>query len=520
MKTLITLTLALLLLSPLVVAEEFVPSDADNWFGRIVSKIKSSISGVEAFSVYGLELECSNYPDEIIRFKDGEEVILTGSDFSSGQGFINWFRGSPDNGAYSDHPNIDRQDLGEEWVGNGQTMRWTCVSGQYWYEGFNPFGKGDCYVDLYNCDAPCYSDSDCTGEEFCDTSVLSGSSIPGNPGVCKTEILTHQTQVYECNAGVKVDKGLVSHGSVNFCPNPLETKYLIGTTNHCYSDEPDACVTGVDPDDKWYCDNAPTENLCEPYAFCTWEGSSCSYTPVSSGGIGDACSENFQCASGYCDKNAWYSLGKTCQLIPWSELKKVGLERDEISDLTVNDLLAVACLSNSECIPKNNELTAKCIPISKLKDEGTLTVGVNSFFDNAKLKVNHAIGLGSTIGILSGAACVTGSALVIISAPYTFGGSAVFVPAVASACTTVAIGGAIVGGWRGIGITEKDEIVKLLEAEDSDQVGLCVSEKESKYDLEKYFGWAAFFSITGEKGVDGLIIILVGLGAIALVFKS
>lgn len=254
MKKKICLIFFLILLIGSVVAQEnvFKASDGDNWLGRIISSIKFSIFKSGTFSVYGDTLKCSTSASSVITLKNGQSKTITTSNFGTGQGFVNWFRGSPYNGQYPDHTSDSRQYLGESWVGSSWT--WTCDAGAYW--------NNDCYIDLYNCPKPCYSDSECGSGKTCDKSVLS-AKIP-NAGVCIAAPYTHQTQVYRCSNGVKTNLGKVSYGDVNFCTNPSATKYLIGSTDQCLTYEPTECQSTPE------CSSGQTK--CEGTVYFTCSG--------------------------------------------------------------------------------------------------------------------------------------------------------------------------------------------------------------------------------------------------------
>jgi len=263
------------------------------------------------------------------------------------------------------------------------------------------------------------------------------------------------------------------------------------------------------------------EQDCLQGSECEWTGTTCQFKNGEKGEIGDSCSVNSDCISNYCDKSHWYSFGTTCQPTPWSLTKKVGLTNQQISDSTVNDLLSVACLSNSECLPQNENMSAKCIPISKLKEEGILISGVDSFFDNAKDTISAGITGGVIGGVIGGVVCAGATTATIILAP-TVAGSVAFGSIAATTCTTLTVGGAILGGNIGVGFNDKDDIVDKLQASDADSVGLCVSESGGLGDLGKYTKWAAFFDITqdGKKdGIDGLIIIIGLIILIGVILK-
>jgi len=225
--------------------EDVVNFPQDNWFGRLISKIKLSIFKIGSFTVAGDILGCAKYPSDTWKFKAGQTftVEVDGGD----AGFVNWFRGSPIDGYYSKHPGDSRQWMPPEvYIEDGRTSKvsWTCDASKYWFEGFYIplISKGDCYVDLYLCDnLPCYYDNDCASGEFCDKSVSELYDATGGGGVCLEMLPTHKTKVYRCYDGTKTYLGEVSYGDSNFCSDTDDSKYLIGTTDQCLSYEPSAC---------------------------------------------------------------------------------------------------------------------------------------------------------------------------------------------------------------------------------------------------------------------------------------
>jgi hypothetical protein len=207
----------------------------DNFFGRLASGIQYIIYQGGTFTVYGDELGCSKTANDIIKFKGTGTFDL--NKYAQDAAFINWFRGSPIDGAYALHPGDSRQFLTETYLEIGKTnsISFTCDAGAYW--------NNECYGEIYFCPKPCYSNSDCSTNSGCEKSVLS-QKIP-NAGVCKLKdnTPTHKTNVYSCSNGAKTYEGQVSYGSINFCTDSSESKYLIGTTGQCLSTEPAICNT-------------------------------------------------------------------------------------------------------------------------------------------------------------------------------------------------------------------------------------------------------------------------------------
>ena len=73
-----------------------------------------------------------------------------------------------------------------------------------------------------------------------------------------------------------------------------------------------------------------------------------------------------------------------------------------------------------------------------------------------------------------------------------------------------------------IGLTTyKESCVSITGKQDyfNSKFGVCVSGEEEGINLAKYFSWAAIFSITGDDGVDGLIISIGGFVLIMFLFS-
>lgn len=235
----------------------------DTFFGRLISNLKYLINKGGAFSVYGDALDCDKYPTDIVQMKNGQKITFTGNAVPTGAAFINLFYGSPYDGVYDSHRGYSREPLGEQWVADmvvmgtwkSVTYEWTCDAGAYWDS--NGDGIGECYVDYYACDKPCYGNSACQSGETCDTSILSSSPIPSllgyRPGVCYAALPTHSTEVYSCSEGTKTKLGVANYGTsyswctINggigcFCSNSKDTKYLLGSVDKCLSYVPDECI--------------------------------------------------------------------------------------------------------------------------------------------------------------------------------------------------------------------------------------------------------------------------------------
>jgi len=212
------------------------------------------------------------------------------------------------------------------------------------------------------------------------------------------------------------------------------------------------------------------------------------------------------------------------------DAKKIALTKDEIKKATSPVLLASSCLFPNECVTDENH-TASCTSIASLRDDGVLTEPQSKdFFDNAKTITQYGA-VGAAGGI---AACVIGSVIAGSAAAaataLTAGTAApIVIPAAltisAPLLTGCAAAGALFGGFASsivLDITQDDQLLKELKAENANAVGICV--KESKgIGLDGIFGWAAWFDVDGngtKNGVDGLIIVaIMSLFAILLLRK-
>lgn len=189
-----------------------------------------------------------------------------------------------------------------------------------------------------------------------------------------------------------------------------------------------------------------------------------------------------------------------------SNAKKISLDKDTISKSTSADLLASACLSSSECVllPEDEEdYDGRCISLAKLRDEGTLTdIDTSSFFENAG-KIGTGVAIGAGAGIT--ACVVVGATISIVT-----GGAAL--PITAPLVAGCGIAGGLLGGSATkiiLDITQDDDLLKELNAENTNAVGICT--KEAKGNLE-WAEFAAWFDVDGngiKDGVDGIIIIAV-----------
>lgn len=245
-------------------------------------------------------------------------------------------------------------------------------------------------------------------------------------------------------------------------------------------------------------------------------GGSCTEITASNCIMGSYCKITiglFGGKSGVCTKN------RDVSKVAFSELKKISLTKDKISTSTNDQLLASACLTDGECLldPNNANYSVSCIKISALRKDGTLTeTQSTTFFGRANEIMNGAIkgaGWGAAVG---GLTC--GGAIVLAATGSTLSGFLATPIAAASAtaiCTTVLPGsiyvGAVAGGSLAGTIKASDPLVKKLQAKDADSVGICTASPSSSLDLTSWVQKAALFNLTGNKTVDGFIIILAGV---------
>jgi hypothetical protein len=391
-------------------------------------------------------------------------------------GFVNWFRGNPNDGTYSSHPGDSRQFMGEVFVDKGKSTSFTCDSGAYW--------NNQCYYDFYNCPPPCYSDSECGSNKFCDKSIV-GQEIP-NAGVCKsTELPTYKTKVYSCANGVRTLVKEVSSGDLNFCSWSSDyNNYLLPggeASGVCYTlaNQPEIC-TGIP----------------EP--------------PIGDNPVGQACSTDTECTTMHCDKSHWYSLSQTCQPTPWTEVIKVAATKEEISKMTVADAVNIACLQSSECKSGYNNSIATCIPINKLKEDGTLSFSSDSFMSQAKSFVQKGAigaGVGGFTGILI---CIAAAGTEGLAATVTAGVALAASPAVAVICSAAITGGVVVGGTLAttVSFSDKDPITAKIKAGDTDSVGLCVAEEKVAFNLNATVFSLGTFNVTWLYLIIGIVLLI------------
>jgi len=184
-----------------------------------------------------------------------------------------------------------------------------------------------------------------------------------------------------------------------------------------------------------------------------------------------------------------FKLGKKSLV----DVKKLALTKKQIETATSADLLASSCLSDPECITNGSE-TVSCMTIASLRDDGILSEDDSTnFFSNAKSLTKGTL-KGASAGILF---CGITGALV--------SGGTLAVPA-AIGCASI---GALLGGTATIAIAEisaSDELVKQLDAENANVVGICT--KETTFDLGGFVSKIGkSIKITGDETVDGFIVL-------------
>lgn len=501
---------------------------SDSFWGRLISSLKFYVIQQGTFTIYGDELGCDKYPAQTMKWVNtitplGRTITLT---LEPGDAlFINWFRGSPTDGVYSDHPGTSRQFMEEIWLEYGKTpdnkYKITCDAKAYW--------NYECYVESYYCDPPCYSNSDCSSGQYCEKTIIS-QKIP-NAGVCKVSNPTHKTKVYRCEDGTKEYLGEVSYGdpSNNFCTDPIDSKYLIGSTDSCLPSEPKVCSEG----EEFVCNTLQTKCEGTTYYICqdnSWiyQGQKagkcgcplvgpCNSIANGTGQIGDPCSNDIDCETKHCDKNHWYSTTSKCQPIPWDELKRVAVPRDEIATMTTSDKMALLCTTDANCVVSKDpeEYKADCVPIATLREEGLIGEDKKEFYDVTNAFFYGGGGGALLGGALGGGICVGGAAIIGFVFPPS-------IPALVAAgptvCSYMTIGGGVVGAYEGtkaaLAIDEKSDLAKAVKAEDDYAVGMCV--ESPKGGILELFKFLAFFDVTGDGKKDGMDGMIFAFGIIIL----
>jgi len=187
--------------------------------------------------------------------------------------------------------------------------------------------------------------------------------------------------------------------------------------------------------------------------------------------------------------------------------------------MTTGDKTALLCTSDSECVVINETLyEADCIPIAILRDEGLIMESNKDFWDYTDNLFYGTAGGALVGGTLGFGACIgTGTVIGFIFPPSI----PLIISAGSAICAGTGVGGAVIGAYEGTQLAFKMDkesgLADALDNQDDNTAGLCVQTSKSSWG--QYTEWAAFFNITGDKGVDGLIIILIGLLAMVVVFR-
>jgi hypothetical protein len=431
-------SLSFALVGAYTVTTDNTPADTsgypmDNFLGRLFSSL--GYSG--EFTGYGKALECTEFPVEttvftrdttllkIIQFTplrsiltSTETVVIRADD--NEVIMVNWFRGSPEDGYYEDHPTTakSRQFMGEIFLENVDTIdgeksiKLTCDARAYW--------NNLCYYEIYRCPKPCFTISDCFSGQTCDKTILSQITettplyFPENAGKCIAEEKDWKTQVYRCSDGEKINLGKVDSTNLNFCDEG-EIKYLIGTTDQCLDYEPESCYKT----DAEVIEEKEEETTLPP---------------------------------------------------------QVGVEKDKLSSMPTSQMVLSVCSSSSNIGNLNCETGSSCIVISKLLTDDDITESQADVL--RKSFCDAAVG---NIGVFSNALKL---AISSFDASY------------------------------------KKSCVNALNKDSYFQqnYGICIIDSD-EFNLEKITGWAAFFDITGDKGVDGLIIIFGSIIFLVILFS-
>lgn len=230
--TIIALSLMMIMLVGIVAAEDIVPTVGDNFIDRIISSITFLLKGNQ-FTIYGSDMSCSSYPDNLIYMKNalvtGSGLMATSYTFKGTQSYYaDYFRGAPGNDQFISEFYYNAKD-GYTYVTYGDNAgkkysylngRVPCDAGAYW--------GGNCYIEIYNCaQGACTSDSDCSNSLIC-SKDLSLSKLFPELGVCRpAEIPTYTTKVYTCdNQGNSTYLKDVSYGDKYFSIDATKNAYI------------------------------------------------------------------------------------------------------------------------------------------------------------------------------------------------------------------------------------------------------------------------------------------------------
>jgi hypothetical protein len=185
-----------------------------------------------------------------------------------------------------------------------------------------------------------------------------------------------------------------------------------------------------------------------------------------------------------------------CNKIPTEDFTnakvQIGVKADKIQEMTAEDLIKSSCTSTEQC--KNG---SSCKSIEYLIDAGYLTEEEA----NKKLEISKTLVLTSGGAIGGVALC---SAIAGVGTLVTGGAGAILFPLCA-----------LTGASAGFGI---DALFSQIGSKSKENYGYCILESGSS--LEQYFGWASLIPITSDKGINGLLNILILLVLIGFIFKK
>ena len=555
----IVFVLCLTLVSAYTVEDSYVSGVSnfppDTAFGRFISN--------SFFSAHSISLGCTDLTTSVvewtavntktIKVKAGEAIL------------INWWRGSPYDGKYKDHPDDSRQFMKEIYLDGGTTgnsVQITCDSGAYWNK--------DCYYDIYTCapatsttTIPIVKDPDIEaqmyGFSFGDingnpiTSVNPGDQIQITFYVKSTRdwniFLNNQELYGEVGIvpynvaeqwGIDSPYGLfatfkqgdeVNNNIFNECCDLQENIQggkkigwssaihdnaikVTGIINVPSETTQDMCGYGVDfynTNTTNYVVYASIKNGCSKDGYTKGRYIAKDVTvnidlEIISAGTGtllegQRCSENYQCASGICEKPSFLKpkvcvsgLAGTDSVSTNLKVQK-SIDPNKIRSTTSKDLLKSSCTTTDMC-----EEGSFCKTIDSLVEDGYLTKSEAT----QKLKTSQTILLSGAGGAAGVGACVAAASALSISTAGTAGIVAFPLCAVA-------------GGSVGYALSS---LLASIETGRGDKYGYCVP--ESGGTLDNLFKWAAFFDIDGngiKDGFDGLIVFIAALVLLTILFR-
>ena len=198
--------------------------------------------------------------------------------------------------------------------------------------------------------------------------------------------------------------------------------------------------------------------------------------------------------------------------IKLSDIKKISIRSEDLEYKTNPELLLSACVDSKECLTEAN-LTAACIPISKLREQGLISQAKQtSFLEDSKTTIDSAV-KGATFGGIAGWALCT------ITIGAASGGTLLAPAAVgcASAGALIGTGAGYIVSQNAIDAKNQDVLLEALSTKSASSVGICTATTQASYC--KYTSWAAFFPITKNDCTDVLIITFGAVVLLALLFK-